>query len=190
MSAIAPYARAFALTSACLVGGASPALASDLFSNRQMPQVDFTVASTLPFVPSVTMAVPPALLTDAIVEPAPIAEAAQLRPVELVAPRGEGAFSTSVRRSMYVSFAALQIMDAVSTRKALSNGAQEANPMMSGLAGNSAAFFAVKAGTAAATTFFAERMAKKHPRAATIMMAVLNTAYVAIVAHNYKVARQ
>jgi hypothetical protein len=61
---------------------------------------------------------------------------------------------------------------------------------MSGLAGNSAALFAMKAGTAAATTFFAERLSKNHPRAATIMMAVLNTAYVAIVTHNYRVANR
>ena len=39
-------------------------------------------------------------------------------------------------------------------------------------------------------TNFAERLARKHPRAATIMMAVLNTTYAAIVAHNYRVARQ
>jgi hypothetical protein len=60
---------------------------------------------------------------------------------------------------------------------------------MAGLAGNTAALFAVKAGTAAVTTFFAERLAKNHPRRATVLMAVLNSAYVAIVAHNYRVAR-
>ena len=69
-------------------------------------------------------------------------------------------------------------------------GEFEANPAMAGLARNSAALFAVKAGTAAATTYFAERLSRNHPRAATIMMAVLNTAYVAIVAHNYRVANR
>jgi hypothetical protein len=59
---------------------------------------------------------------------------------------------------------------------------------MSGIAGNTVALFAVKAGTAVATAFW-QRLAKKHPRRATILMTVLNTAYVAIVAHNYRVAR-
>ena len=191
MSAIAPHARALALTGAFLVAGGSPAFGSDLFRTTQLPRVDFALASNVPFVPSVATAIPPALLTDTIAEPSTtIADSAQSRPVDLIVPRGEGSFSTSIRRSMYVSFAALQIMDGISTRKALSGGAREANPMMSGIAGNSAALFAVKAGTAAATTFFAERLARKHPRAATIMMAVLNTTYAAIVAHNYRVARQ
>ena len=191
MSAIAPHARALAFTGALLVAGASPAFASDLFRANQLPHVDFTLAGNLPFVPGVISAIPPALPADTIAEPSTtIADAAQSRPVDLIAPRGDGSFSTSIRRSMYVSFAALQIMDGISTRKALSSGAREANPMMSGIAGNSAALFAVKAGTAAATTFFAERLARKHPRAATIMMAVLNTTYAAIVAHNYRVARQ
>jgi hypothetical protein len=190
MSAIAPL-RALALTGALVVAGASPTMASDLFGDREAPTVDFTLASGLAFVPSITNAIPPALLTEAVVDPSTtIAEAAQPRPVDLIAPRAEGSFSTSIRRSMYVSFAALQIMDGISTRKALSGGAAEANPMMSGIAKNSAALFAVKAGTAAATTFFAERIARKNPKAATIMMAVLNTAYVAIVAHNYKISRQ
>ena len=48
---------------------------------------------------------------------------------------------------------------------------------------------AVKAGTAVATTFFVEKLAKNHPRNATIIMAVLNTAYAGVVAHNYRVAR-
>jgi Domain of unknown function (DUF5658) len=190
MFAIAPL-RALALTGALVVAGASPTFASDLFGDREPLKIDFTLASGVVFVPSITNAIPPALLPEAIVEPSTtIAEAAQSRPVDPISARGEGSFSTSIRRSMYVSFAALQILDGISTRKALSGGATEANPMMSGIAKNSAALFAIKAGTAAATTFFAERIARKNPKAATIMMAVLNTAYVAIVAHNYKVSRQ
>jgi hypothetical protein len=192
MFATAPLARVVALTTAVLVTGASPVLAVDTLADRAIPQIDFTLADTVPFVPSVATVIPPALLTDASVEPkaAPIAEAAQ-NPIDLRMPGVDGTnVSTSLRRSMYVSFAALQIMDGISTRKALNNGASEANPAMSGLARNSAALFAVKAGTAAATTYFAERLSKNHPRAATIMMAVLNTAYAAVVAHNYRVARR
>jgi hypothetical protein len=190
MFATAPLARVVALTGVVLAAGASPVLAKEKLADRAIPRVDFTVADAVPFVPSVATVVPPALLTDASVEPKAIsiAEAAQ-NPIDVRMPGLDGpSVSTSLRRSMYVSFAALQIMDGISTRKALNNGASEANPAMSGLARNSAALFAVKAGTAAATTFFAERLSKNHPRAATIMMAVLNTAYAAVVAHNYRVA--
>lgn len=191
MSATAPLARSLALTGALVIAGASPLLASD-GTDRSLPKVDFMRASSAPYVPSVVNVLPPALLTGAATDPssAPIAEAEQTRPVDLVVPRMNGGAATPLRRGLYVSFAALQIMDAVSTRKALSGGAREANPVMGGIARNSAALFAVKAGTAAATTWFAEKLAKNHPRRATIMMAVLNTAYAAIVAHNYRVARQ
>lgn len=187
MSAAARLVRSLAFSGAVALCS-TPALAAD--GGFRLPEVDFTVAH-VPYVPSVTVVLPPALLTDAVIEaePAPLAEAAQMRPVDLPRTRPAGTdFATSLRRSMYVSFAALQVMDVVSTRQALSNGATEANPAMAGLARNNAAFFAVKAGTAAATTYFAERLARKHPRRATILMAVLNTAYAAIVVHNYRVA--
>ena len=187
MSATAPLAR-FALAGAFVVAGTTPLSAAER-DVRALPKIDFTLASA-PYVPSVVNVLPPSLLTDAVVEPppAPIPETTQTRPVDFALTRPGSGFDTSLRRSLYVSFAALQIMDAVSTRKALSGGAREANPMMSGIARNSAALFAVKAGTAAATTWFAEKLAKNHPRRATIMMAVLNTAYAAIVAHNHRVA--
>jgi hypothetical protein len=165
MFATAGYATPLAFAVAVILGSASPALASDRLNDKPLPQVDFTLASNTP-----------------------IAEAIQVRPVSMpVADSGSG--SASLRRTMYVSFAALQVMDAISTRKAISGGATEANPAMAGIAGNSAALFAVKAGTAVATTFFVERLAKNHPRRATIIMAVLNTAYAGVVAHNYRVAR-
>ena len=105
-------------------------------------------------------------------------------------PRGEGGFGeTSLRRSMYASFAALQMMDFVSTNKALASGGIEANPAMSGLVKNKGMFMAVKAGTAVAAAFFSEKLAKNHPRKATILMVALNVAYAGIVAHNYNVSR-
>jgi hypothetical protein len=186
MVATAPLARALAVAGVVVIGGASPVLAADRTSDRSFPQVDFSSSSVAPYVPSLANVIPPALLAEP--KETPIAEASQ-NPIELSRPRVDGGdLATPLRRTMYVSFAALQIMDAVSTRQALSRGGTEANPAMSGLARNSAALFAVKAGTAAATTYFAERLSKNHPRAATIMMAVLNTAYAAIVAHNYRVA--
>ena len=105
----------------------------------------------------------------------------------LAAKRGLAA--PALRRGLIVSFGALQVLDAHSTLRALDGGAREANPAMAGLAKNRTALFAVKAGTAAATAYFVERMAKRHPRRALIVVAVLNTAYAAVVAHNYRVAR-
>ncbi|MEO6212829.1 MAG: DUF5658 family protein, partial [Vicinamibacterales bacterium] len=99
-----------------------------------------------------------------------------------------GSGATSLRRSMYVSFAALQVLDAMSTTKALATGATEANPAINAIVKNKAAFYGVKAATALSTVLFAERIAKNHPRRAAILMAVLNTGYAAIVAHNYRVA--
>ena len=72
--------------------------------------------------------------------------------------------------------------------KALKAGGRETNPAMGAIASNPTALYAVKAGTSAATAYFAERISKKHPKRAVVLMAVLNSAYVAIVAHNYRVA--
>jgi hypothetical protein len=188
MSATDRVLCALAFAGACLLCS-TPAFGAD--NGLRLPPVDFTTAVSAPYVPSVA-AVPPALFTDVVVEVerVPLVSPQRTIPVDPhVAREDRVGLTTSLRRSLYVSFAALQVMDAVSTRAALSNGAREANPAMAGIARNSAALFAVKAGTAAATTWFAERLARKHPRGATIMMAVLNTAYVAIVAHNYRVAR-
>jgi len=186
-----------ALATAVLLGSTSSAFAAAGVTGTQLPQVDFTLTSVVPFVPGVPATIPTTMLdiTAGPLDPAapagaPLAEAVQRPPIELVRPRGDGpSGETTLRRGLIVSFAALQVMDAMSTRKALDGGAIEANPLMSGLAKNSAALYAVKAGTAAATAFFAERLSRKHPRRATILMAVLNTAYVAVVAHNYRVAR-
>ena len=197
MFSIARRVAAFALAAAVLPGSTSSAFAADRAAGT-LPRVDFTLTSLVPFVPGVPATIPPAMLADITAVPlepaapadAPLAEAAQRLPIELARPRGDGpSGATTLRRGLIVSFAALQVMDAMSTRKALAGGATEANPMMAGLAKNSTALYAVKAGTAAATAFFAERLARKHPRRATILMAVLNTAYVAVVAHNYRVAR-
>lgn len=168
---------ALSLAGVFVVGGATPVFASDTGEQKPASSINLAMAPGVPL-PDVT--VPPAIPEDA-----------QIRPIDLVIHRDDraGFAAPAVRRSMYVSFGALQVLDALSTRKALAAGAREANPAMVGIVKSNAALFAVKAGTAVATTFFAERLAKNHPRRATILMAVLNSAYVAVVAHNYRVAR-
>ena len=66
-------------------------------------------------------------------------------------------------------------------------GAYEANPVMRGVVGSPAAFFAVKAGSTAGMIWIAERMRKKHPVRAMVFMASANAAMAAVVAHNMRV---
>lgn len=169
---------ALTLVAALLLGSTAPVLATDRAADAS-DAIDLTLTTPTLFPVTVT-ALSPSVFDEAVQRP----------PLDFRGPRDErtGDLST-LRRGMYVSFAALQIMDAVSTRQALANGAREANPMMGGVAKNSAAMFAVKAGTAAATTFFAEKLAKKHPKRAAVLMAVLNAGYAAVVLHNYRVAQ-
>jgi len=96
--------------------------------------------------------------------------------------------STTLLRGLYVSFAALQMLDAASTVNALNHGAVEANPFMKGVASTPAALIAVKAATAASTIFITERIAKKSRWGAIATMVALNSVYAMVVSHNYGVA--
>jgi hypothetical protein len=87
---------------------------------------------------------------------------------------------------LYLSYAALQALDLHSTVRALDAGGIEMNPVMRGASGNPAALVAVKAGLAASTIYFVEKMRAKHRRAAILLMTALNSAYAAIVIHNYR----
>ena len=196
MFATARFAIA-ATFAAVLLGSTSSAFAADRVTGTSMPAVDFTLATDGTYVAGVLPSIPPSMLADVLAAPpapaaplaTPLAEAAQ-RPIDMAMPRGEGGFGeTSLRRGLYASFAALQVMDFMSTNKAVSAGGVEANPAMSGIVKNKTAFAAVKAGTAVAAAYFSEKLAKNHPRRATILMVVLNTAYAGIVAHNYRVSR-
>ena len=187
MFATARHASAVAVAGVLLFGGASPALASDRLNDRPFTNVDFAVTNILPFAPAINPASLLNVAATAESESPKIAEAVQTRPIDIAMPN-TGVGATSLRRSMYVSFAALQVADIMSTTKAISGGATEANPVMSGFVNNKAAFYGVKAATALSTVFLAERIAKNHPHRAAIMMAVVNVGYAAVVAHNYRVA--
>lgn len=90
--------------------------------------------------------------------------------------------------ALYGTYGTLQVMDVSTTRKALSSGARERNPLMNN--GNLAAMVAVKAAAGASTIYFAERMWKKNRAGAVIVMAALNGVSAAIVAHNQHNARR
>ena len=171
------HVRAGALSAFLLVWGAAPAVANDRTDQGPQPTLVPTLAAADAFVPSVSLAT---ITFD------------QLAPQSvLTAPRNPelgGLSGPLLRRSLIVSFGALQMLDAHSTTKALAAGGREANPAMGAIASNPTALYAVKAGTFAATAYLAERISRKHPKRAVVLMAVLNSAYVAIVAHNYRVA--
>jgi hypothetical protein len=91
---------------------------------------------------------------------------------------------------LYASFVALQGFDMLSTSKAVSAGAQEANPLMKPVAGKSMASIAVKAAATAGSIYFTERAWKQNKKGAVILMTALNVATAAVVAHNTLVAKQ
>lgn len=90
--------------------------------------------------------------------------------------------------ALYGTYAALQALDLYSTRRALSTGATEANPLLR--SSGTARTIAIKGAAGAATIFFAERAWKKNRAGAIALMAVLNGATAAIVARNAHNARR
>ena len=91
---------------------------------------------------------------------------------------------------LYVSFAALQAYDAHSTLTGLKNGAQEANPLARSIVGSPATFWTVKAATAGASIFVAEKLWKKNKVAAVVTMAVANGISAMVAARNASVLKR
>src|SRR5688572_19742167 len=117
---------ALTLVVALLCGGVTPAFAADRAADAPASASAFTLSMPMLLAPTVT-ALSPSIFEEAVQRP----------PIELTRPRPDGTGGmegtsglTALRRGMYVSFAALQVMDVVSTRNALNNGAREANPAM------------------------------------------------------------
>jgi hypothetical protein len=88
--------------------------------------------------------------------------------------------------ALYVSFGALQALDAHSTLRALERGQVEGNPVMRGIASQPAAVVGVKAATTAGTIFLTEKLWRRHRTAAIVLMVAVNAGYAAVVAHNYR----
>jgi hypothetical protein len=87
---------------------------------------------------------------------------------------------------LYISFAALQAMDAHSTMKAVDRGYVETNPLVAASARNGAALVAMKAAVTAAVIVGTERLWRHNRAAAVVAMIAINSAYATIVAHNYR----
>jgi hypothetical protein len=90
---------------------------------------------------------------------------------------------------LYTSYVALQALDIHSTRRALSKGGVEANPLMKGVTGNAGLLIALKCAATAGTILGAERLSKKHRLASVLLMVGANSAMAYVVSHNYRVVR-
>ncbi|HEV3056780.1 MAG TPA: DUF5658 family protein [Vicinamibacterales bacterium] len=103
-----------------------------------------------------------------------------LAPIQIGAPtRG------AVLPLLYGSYAALQAFDAVSTLRGVQLGAQEANPVMSGLSRNPAGMWALKGGLTAASIVAAEHLWKQRRRGEAIaLMVVANGIMAGVAARN------
>ena len=88
---------------------------------------------------------------------------------------------------LYVSFAALQVVDIHSTMTAINSGAREANPVVRNTM-NFTGVFLLKTGTAAGVMLISEKVWPRNRTAAIVTMVALNSAYLTIAANNYRVA--
>jgi uncharacterized protein DUF5658 len=88
---------------------------------------------------------------------------------------------------LYVSFAALQALDAHSTLQAIDNGHGERNPVVGTFTSTPGAMVGLKLASTAGTIYLTERLWRKHRGAAIALMIAVNGAYAAVVAHNYRV---
>ena len=86
--------------------------------------------------------------------------------------------------ALYIASAALQGYDTYSTLAAVSNGAQEANPVMKSVVKSPAAFVAMKASVTAASIMAAERLWKSNHKMGAIGLMVASNVMMGIVAAN------
>jgi hypothetical protein len=87
---------------------------------------------------------------------------------------------------LYLSFAALQVLDAHSTIRALDRGYVEANPLVAGSSRNRGTLVAMKAAVTASVIVGTERLWRHNRIAAIAAIAAVNGAYAVIVSHNYR----
>jgi hypothetical protein len=77
------------------------------------------------------------------------------------------------------------VLDWDSTMRAVGRGGTEQNPVMGAVAGNSAAYLALKSALTATTLYAVNRVWQKNRPAAVVMLAGVTVAQGFIVAHNY-----
>jgi hypothetical protein len=120
---------------------------------------------------------PSLALSTAVAPDAPRAETSASRSTP-----SRHAFST-----LYVGLIATQALDVHSTIRALDAGHKEANPLARWATANPITLVAFKAAATTGTMYIIERLRKKHPKRALLLLAVVDSAYAFVVAHNYSV---
>jgi hypothetical protein len=147
------------------------------------------IAFTLTFLFANTFTLSAAVLQDttATATARPISDAIATAALDAEAPVSLWSLSQTPKRPallpvLYGTYAGLQALDVVSTRKALAAGASETNPFMNPR--NMGATIAVKAASGIATFYVVEKTWKKHRVGAVVLMAIMNGTSVAIVARN------
>ena len=90
---------------------------------------------------------------------------------------------------LYISFGALQGFDIHSTMKAEAAGGREANPILGAAGSSTLSLVLTKSAATAGVVFGTERLARKHPKSAVLLMFGLNAALTAVVAHNYALSQ-
>jgi hypothetical protein len=109
-----------------------------------------------------------------------------IQPVQWPSPTTESRRPKSLL-PLYLSFAALQALDAHSTLQAIDNGHGERNPVVGTFTSTPGAMVGLKLASTAGTIYLTERLWRKHRAAAVALMIAVNGAYAAVVAHNYRV---
>ena len=161
-------------------------------SRRFATAVLVTIVSAAPtFATSASAQTPtPGAFADAVAVASAIQFAEQASaPAPRALPRTDVKWQTPVLASLQAATIATQMLDVHSTYKALNAGATEANPMMGGLVKNPAAFIGVKAAVGAGLVYATHRLGQRNKAAAIAVAAAVNSAYLMIASHNYKVAR-
>jgi len=86
---------------------------------------------------------------------------------------------------LYVGNIALQAYDGYSTLRGVHEGVPETNPLVGGLASRPAAFWAMKAASAATSILLTERLWRQHhAKQAVVWMIITNGAMAAVAARN------
>jgi hypothetical protein len=91
-------------------------------------------------------------------------------------------------KTMYASYAAVQLGDIITTTTALNRGQREANPFIGNGAGASARLIGVKAATTVMTILAIEKMRKRHPVVAAVTFVAINATLAAVTINNVSAA--
>lgn len=103
--------------------------------------------------------------------------------------RFAGQGSSPLLKTLYGSLAALNVIDVVSSRKALARGGVERNPLMKDAINDNMLAYGIKAATTAGTVLMIEKMAKRNRKAAIVSAFIANGVTALVVANNLRQGR-